>query len=147
MSCLLLVLGLDFISFNQSYKIVKLCYARLSSSVSRIIIKASSSTFVEVLCNIKWFHCLILTASLLQFQISLLMMINYTMCKQEGSYQESDSSIPIPKVIIDQDSDQDATVVEITFGDRLGALLDTVGTPSIIVSCVIAFMFYCPLAC
>ncbi|KAF4396847.1 hypothetical protein CsatB_019237 [Cannabis sativa] len=34
-------------------------------------------------------------------------------------------TIPIPKVIIDQDSDPDATVVEITFGDRLGALLDT----------------------
>lgn len=33
--------------------------------------------------------------------------------------------IPTPKVIIDQDSDPDATVVEITFGDRLGALLDT----------------------
>lgn len=47
--------------------------------------------------------------------------------EQDGSYQESDT-IPTPKVIIDQDSDPDATVVEITFGDRLGALLDTVGT-------------------
>ncbi|CAN1298444.1 ACT domain-containing protein ACR11 [Linum perenne] len=34
-------------------------------------------------------------------------------------------TVPTPKVIIDQDSDPDATVVEITFGDRLGALLDT----------------------
>ncbi|CAL5373203.1 unnamed protein product [Camellia sinensis] len=41
-----------------------------------------------------------------------------------GSYQEIDS-IPTPKVIIDQDSDPNVTVVEITFGDRLGALLDT----------------------
>uniref|UniRef100_A0A5B7AFI8 ACT domain-containing protein ACR n=1 Tax=Davidia involucrata TaxID=16924 RepID=A0A5B7AFI8_DAVIN len=41
-----------------------------------------------------------------------------------GSYQETDT-IPTPKVIIDQDSDPNATVVEITFGDRLGALLDT----------------------
>lgn len=47
------------------------------------------------------------------------------MVLQDGSYQESDI-IPTPKVIIDQDSDRDATVVEITFGDRLGALLDTV---------------------
>ncbi|KAA8540583.1 hypothetical protein F0562_024498 [Nyssa sinensis] len=39
-----------------------------------------------------------------------------------GSYQDT---IPTPKVIIDQDSDPNATVVEITFGDRLGALLDT----------------------
>lgn len=45
--------------------------------------------------------------------------------QQDGIYQESDD-IPIPKVIIDQDSDLNATVVEITFGDRLGALLDTV---------------------
>ncbi|KAI7987763.1 ACT domain-containing protein ACR11, partial [Camellia lanceoleosa] len=41
-----------------------------------------------------------------------------------GSYQEIDS-IPTPKVIIHQDSDPNVTVVEITFGDRLGALLDT----------------------
>ncbi|CAK9163215.1 unnamed protein product [Ilex paraguariensis] len=40
------------------------------------------------------------------------------------SYQDTDT-VPTPKVIIDQDSDPDATVVEITFGDRLGALLDT----------------------
>ena len=44
---------------------------------------------------------------------------------KDGSYQDTES-IPTPKVIIDQDSDPDATVVEITFGDRLGALLDTV---------------------
>ncbi|KAK8476092.1 hypothetical protein V6N13_092516 [Hibiscus sabdariffa] len=34
-------------------------------------------------------------------------------------------TVPTPKVIIDLDSDPDATVVEITFGDRLGALMDT----------------------
>ena len=39
--------------------------------------------------------------------------------------QDSDE-VPTPVVIIDQDSDPDATVVEVTFGDRLGALLDTV---------------------
>ncbi|XP_047939229.1 ACT domain-containing protein DS12, chloroplastic [Salvia hispanica] len=42
-----------------------------------------------------------------------------------GSSQETDV-VPTPIVIIDQDSDEDATIVEITFGDRLGALLDTV---------------------
>ncbi|KAL2478979.1 ACT domain-containing protein ACR11 [Forsythia ovata] len=41
-----------------------------------------------------------------------------------GNSQETDA-IPTPIVIIDQDSDLDATIVEITFGDRLGALLDT----------------------
>ncbi|KAL1809808.1 hypothetical protein ACET3Z_026798 [Daucus carota] len=45
---------------------------------------------------------------------------------EDGSFQDTDA-IPTPKVIIDQDSDPDATVVEITFGDRLGALLDTMG--------------------
>ncbi|KAJ6433124.1 hypothetical protein OIU84_020203 [Salix udensis] len=43
---------------------------------------------------------------------------------EDGSQNDTDA-IPTPKVIIDQDSDPDATVVEITFGDRLGALLDT----------------------
>ncbi|XP_059645337.1 ACT domain-containing protein ACR11 [Cornus florida] len=43
---------------------------------------------------------------------------------EDGSYRDTDK-IPTPKVIIDQDSDPNATVVEITFGDRLGALIDT----------------------
>ncbi|KAH9667649.1 ACT domain-containing protein ACR11 [Citrus sinensis] len=43
---------------------------------------------------------------------------------EDGSNGDTDT-IPTPKVIIDLDSDPDATVVEITFGDRLGALLDT----------------------
>lgn len=40
------------------------------------------------------------------------------------SQQESDS-VPMPIVLIDQDSDPDATIVQVSFGDRLGALLDT----------------------
>ncbi|OIW09333.1 hypothetical protein TanjilG_01304 [Lupinus angustifolius] len=43
---------------------------------------------------------------------------------EDGNQGDTDT-IPTPIVIIDQDSDIDATVVEITFGDRLGALLDT----------------------
>ncbi|XP_075514349.1 ACT domain-containing protein ACR11-like [Primulina tabacum] len=43
---------------------------------------------------------------------------------EDGKSEETDV-IPVPSVIIDQDSDPDATIVEITFGDRLGALLDT----------------------
>lgn len=43
---------------------------------------------------------------------------------EDGGYRETED-VPTPKVIIDQDSDPNATVVEITFGDRLGALLDT----------------------
>jgi len=47
-----------------------------------------------------------------------------TMATLEGGSDDSDV-VPIPKVAIDQDSDPNATVVEVTFGDRLGALLDT----------------------
>ncbi|KAL5977779.1 hypothetical protein ACLOJK_036802 [Asimina triloba] len=43
---------------------------------------------------------------------------------EEGNSSET-GTVPTPKVIIDQDSDPNATIVEITFGDRLGALLDT----------------------
>lgn len=48
------------------------------------------------------------------------------MCGEQDGNQGETDTIPTPIVIIDQDSDPDATVVEITFGDRLGALLDTV---------------------
>ncbi|CAI0410494.1 unnamed protein product [Linum tenue] len=47
-----------------------------------------------------------------------------TTAVEDGSYSDMDG-VPTPKVIIDLDSDPDATVVEITFGDRLGALVDT----------------------
>lgn len=46
-----------------------------------------------------------------------------TAAVEDGSSQ--DTAVPTPKVIIDLDSDPEATVVEVTFGDRLGALLDT----------------------
>ncbi|GMH14127.1 hypothetical protein Nepgr_015968 [Nepenthes gracilis] len=46
---------------------------------------------------------------------------------EDGNKYET-GEIPTPKVIIDQDSDPNATVVEITFGDRLGALLDTMNS-------------------
>uniref|UniRef100_A0A0V0I2T3 ACT domain-containing protein ACR n=1 Tax=Solanum chacoense TaxID=4108 RepID=A0A0V0I2T3_SOLCH len=46
-----------------------------------------------------------------------------TAAVEDGSSQ--DTAVPMPKVIIDLDSDPEATVVEVTFGDRLGALLDT----------------------
>uniref|UniRef100_A0A2P2KQI4 ACT domain-containing protein ACR n=1 Tax=Rhizophora mucronata TaxID=61149 RepID=A0A2P2KQI4_RHIMU len=33
--------------------------------------------------------------------------------------------VPMPIVLIDQDSDSDSTIVQVSFGDRLGALIDT----------------------
>ncbi|KAH1030440.1 hypothetical protein J1N35_042614 [Gossypium stocksii] len=42
-----------------------------------------------------------------------------------GIGQDEDDYIPMPIVLIDQDSDSEATVVQLSFGDRLGALIDT----------------------
>ncbi|KAK3139346.1 hypothetical protein QOZ80_5AG0381880 [Eleusine coracana subsp. coracana] len=42
-----------------------------------------------------------------------------------ASSATSDGGVPVPVVMIDQDSDRDATIVQLSFGDRLGALLDT----------------------
>lgn len=39
--------------------------------------------------------------------------------------------VPMPVVLIDQNADSDATVVQLSFGDRLGALIDTVKWPFI----------------
>ncbi|KAG6763418.1 hypothetical protein POTOM_030832 [Populus tomentosa] len=39
--------------------------------------------------------------------------------------QDADG-VPIPVVLIDQDSDSESTIVQLSFGDRLGALIDTV---------------------
>lgn len=41
-------------------------------------------------------------------------------------WQKFDQDVPKPIIVIDQDSDSDATIVQLSFGDRLGALLDTV---------------------
>ncbi|RDX83394.1 ACT domain-containing protein ACR12 [Mucuna pruriens] len=43
------------------------------------------------------------------------------------SLKSSDNpdTVPMPIVLIDQDSDSEATIVQLSFGDRLGALLDT----------------------
>jgi UTP:GlnB (protein PII) uridylyltransferase len=39
--------------------------------------------------------------------------------------EETEKAEPVPVVSIDQHSDPDSTIVELSFGDRLGALLDT----------------------
>ncbi|KAK3408825.1 hypothetical protein EUGRSUZ_J00982 [Eucalyptus grandis] len=38
---------------------------------------------------------------------------------------DSADYVPMPVVLIDQNSDSDATIVQLSFGDRLGALIDT----------------------
>ncbi|KAG6552048.1 hypothetical protein Mapa_006354 [Marchantia paleacea] len=46
---------------------------------------------------------------------------------QDESEKEKEAPpVPLPVVHIDQESHPDSTVVEISFGDRLGALLDTI---------------------
>ncbi|KAG6491906.1 hypothetical protein ZIOFF_046847 [Zingiber officinale] len=49
----------------------------------------------------------------------------YPTAVEDDSSKET-NRIPTPKVIIDQDSNLDATIIEVAFGDRLGALLATV---------------------
>ena len=39
---------------------------------------------------------------------------------------DNPDSVPMPIVLIDQESDCEATIVQLSFGDRLGALLDMV---------------------
>lgn len=39
---------------------------------------------------------------------------------------DDDDFVPMPMVLIDQDADPEATIVQLSFGDRLGALIDTV---------------------
>ncbi|CAN8298071.1 unnamed protein product [Cochlearia groenlandica] len=39
--------------------------------------------------------------------------------------EDEDDVVPMPMVLIDQDADPEATIVQLSFGDRLGALIDT----------------------
>lgn len=39
---------------------------------------------------------------------------------------DDDDFVPMPMVLIDQDADPEATIVQLSFGDRLGDLIDTV---------------------
>ncbi|ESQ40381.1 hypothetical protein EUTSA_v10014331mg [Eutrema salsugineum] len=39
--------------------------------------------------------------------------------------EDDDDVVPMPMVMIDQDADPEATIVQLSFGDRLGALIDT----------------------
>lgn len=66
----------------------------------------------------------------LSFPLKLRSKLSISLKVQGATYPTAieggdSNAVPVPKVIIDQDSDTDATIVEITFGDRLGALLDT----------------------
>ncbi|KVH99033.1 hypothetical protein Ccrd_022734 [Cynara cardunculus var. scolymus] len=69
-------------------------------------------------------HLCTSSRSRLSYSLSTMIPKASATAIEGGSYQDTDV-VPTPKVIIDQDSDPNATVVEITFGDRLGALLDT----------------------
>ncbi|KAL6955682.1 ACT domain-containing protein acr11 [Sarracenia purpurea var. burkii] len=61
---------------------------------------------------------------LLSSPTTIIPRVSSATAVEDDSSRDTDT-IPTPSVVIDQDSDPDATVLEITFGDRLGALLDT----------------------
>ncbi|XP_048603349.1 AP-3 complex subunit delta [Brassica napus] len=44
----------------------------------------------------------------------------------EKSQDDDDDFVPMPMVLKDQDADPEATIVQISFGDRLRVLIDTV---------------------
>lgn len=98
---------------------------RLPSSVSTIVPRAASATAVEVSDDSNLCYWLLLSVKFFLFLLSLVVGLVKQDGKPDGNYNNADA-VPTPKVIIDLDSDPDATIVEITFGDRLGALLDTV---------------------
>uniref|UniRef100_A0A7C8YIE9 ACT domain-containing protein ACR n=1 Tax=Opuntia streptacantha TaxID=393608 RepID=A0A7C8YIE9_OPUST len=51
---------------------------------------------------------------------------NTNSVRQASLMSDADSdSVPMPIVLIDQDSDPVASIVQLSFGDRLGALIDT----------------------
>ncbi|KAL0342224.1 UNVERIFIED_CONTAM: ACT domain-containing protein ACR11 [Sesamum calycinum] len=80
---------------------------------------------VQVLvARLSFYVLLFLRVSLSSSTSAFISKASPTPAVENGSSQETDA-VPTPIVIIDQDSDPDATIVEITFGDRLGALLDT----------------------
>ena len=64
------------------------------------------TAFGLILCSGDWWYLCVLFGNILS--------------------QTSDEGVPVPVVMIDQDSDRDSTIVQLSFGDRLGALLDTV---------------------
>jgi hypothetical protein len=71
--------------------------------------------------------------SLVSVYVVDLILATFLLCQDRSvrnivlSWQETQvEGDPKPIVLIDQDSNPHATTVEISFGDRLGALLDTV---------------------
>lgn len=54
-------------------------------------------------------------------------VVNASVDGVNSTYMNSQDAdyVPMPFVLIDQESDSDATIVQMSFGDRLGALIDT----------------------
>ncbi|KAL1533239.1 ACT domain-containing protein acr11 [Salvia divinorum] len=94
-------------------------YTNLKQSNSR-----ASSFFCSFGLDPLQFSCIHPKKSLSSSMSTFIPKASPPTAVEGGSSQDTDV-VPTPIVIIDQDSDEDATIVEITFGDRLGALLDT----------------------
>lgn len=48
-----------------------------------------------------------------------------TLGSSSTTSDQDEDAVPMPIVLIDQDTDSTATIVQLSFGDRLGALIDT----------------------
>ncbi|PKI40255.1 hypothetical protein CRG98_039373, partial [Punica granatum] len=109
-------------SFALQLKAVEMNSKAFENSTSRSL-AASSAGFGSFKSAIRpsWSFCPIRLPS---SRTTLVIRASSAAALEDESPSEADA-VPTPKVIIDQDSDPNATVVEITFGDRLGALIDT----------------------
>ncbi|OWM81897.1 hypothetical protein CDL15_Pgr007935 [Punica granatum] len=113
-------------SFALQLKAVEMNSKAFENSTSRSL-AASSAGFGSFKSAIRpsWSFCPIrLPSSRTTLVIRASSAAALEVLTTDESPSEADA-VPTPKVIIDQDSDPNATVVEITFGDRLGALIDT----------------------
>uniref|UniRef100_A0A2P2LRA1 ACT domain-containing protein ACR n=3 Tax=Rhizophora mucronata TaxID=61149 RepID=A0A2P2LRA1_RHIMU len=100
---------------SMGFANLALCFGNAKVVESPALFFGSASMPLRVICH---------ESSRLWSSKKMVPRASATTTVEDGSHNGTDST-PTPKVIIDQDSNPDATVVEITFGDRLGALLDT----------------------
>ncbi|CAI9280677.1 unnamed protein product [Lactuca saligna] len=105
-----------------SYGCIAGVYDDLVASPKQPISKSPISTFSFGSNPAR--HFCVSPKSRLSYSLRTMIPKASTTALEDEIYQETDD-VPIPKVIIDQDSDLNATFVQITFGNRLGALLDT----------------------
>lgn len=128
---------LTFLSFHSSHEIpfisildfleprkegISLSFFSILELLFMNIFQASvdgvDSLVVNTLVSFLYSICYIIKVLFVHLHINIVSLLH-------KSEQDADN-IPTPIVLIDQGSDPSATIVHVSFGDRLGALIDTV---------------------